>query len=308
MTHLRTDSDFHSQGTRCAGWLYLPEGVTEPPVVIMAHGFAAERTFRLPAYAERFVDRGLAVLLFDYRNFGASDGEPRNLVSPRRHVQDWHAAIAHVRGLPNVRTGKIALWGSSFSGGHVTVVAARDGGIAAIVSQIPFVDGLSTLDTLGLQYTLKALTAGFRDLGRALTFRAPYYVPVVEDPERFGIMNRPDSKPGYLAIVPEESSWRNECPARIVLAASFYRPLSFAGRVTCPAFVLLAEKDTLIPARTVERLAARMPRAELVRVPLGHFDVYVGDAFEETANLEADFLERHLLGKDKTERHDPPET
>ncbi len=294
MAYSRTDSDFMSRGSRCAGWLYLPEGVREPPVVIMAHGFAAERTFRLPAYAEKFADRGLAVFLFDYRNFGGSEGEPRNLVSPRRHLQDWQAAVAHVRGLPNVQREKIALWGSSFSGGHVTVLAARDPGIAAIVSQVPFVDGLSTLDTLGAGYTLKALVSGFRDLGRMITFRSPYCVPVVEDPERFGIMNRPDSKAGYLRILPEESSWKNECPARILLATTFYRPVKLAGRVKCPAFVLLAEKDSLIPAAAVERLAALLPRAELVRVPLGHFDVYTGEAFEETANLEADFLERHL--------------
>jgi hypothetical protein len=60
--------------------------------------------------------------------------------------------------------------------------------------------------------------------------------------------------------------------------------------------VLLAEKDSLIPARAVERFAAKMPRAEVVRVPLGHFDVYLGEPFEETAKLEADFLQRHLLG------------
>ncbi len=291
----RIESDFSSRGTRCSGWLYLPEGVSEPPVVVMAHGFAAEKTFRLPAYAEVFADRGLAVFLFDYRNFGGSDGEPRNLVSPRRHLQDWRAAVSHVRSLPNVRTGKIALWGSSFSGGHVAVVAAGDPGITAIVSQVPFVDGLAALDSLVAAHTLKGLLAGFRDLGRILTFRSPYRVPVVEDPDRFGIMNRPDSKPGYLAIVPEESSWKNECPARILLAVPFYRPVSFASRVKCPALVLLAEKDTLIPTAAVERFAAGMPRAEVVRVPLGHFDVYRGDAFEETAEREADFLERHLL-------------
>lgn len=296
MAYSRTDSDFVSRGTRCSGWLYLPEGVQDPPVVILAHGFAAEKTFRLPAYAEKFVDRGLAVFLFDYRNFGGSDGEPRNLVNPWRHVQDWHAAVAHVRNLSGVCTGKIALWGSSFSGGHVTVVAAKDPGIAAIVSQVPFVDGLSALDALGPAYALKSFLAGCRDLGRILTFRPPYCVPVVEDPEAFGVMNRPDSKPGYLTIVPEDSSWKNECPARILLAFSFYRPLSFASSVKCPAFVLLAEKDSLIPARAVERLAARMRRAEVVRVPLGHFDVYVGEPFEETSKLEADFLEKHLLG------------
>jgi pimeloyl-ACP methyl ester carboxylesterase len=296
MAFSRTDSDFVSRGTRCAGWLYLPDGVTDPPVVIMAHGFAAERTFRLPAYAEKFVERGLAVFLFDYRNFGGSDGEPRNLVNPWRHVQDWQAAIAHVRGLSSVQTEKIALWGSSFSGGHVTVVAAKDPGISAIVSQVPFVDGLSTLDTLGAAQALKATVAGFRDLGRMLTFRSPYCVPVVADPNEFGAMNKPDSKPGYLAIVPEDSTWKNACPARIMLAFSLYRPISFASRVKCPAFVLLAETDSLIPAEAVEKFASRLPRAEVARVPLGHFDVYVGEAFEETVKLEADFLEKHLLG------------
>jgi pimeloyl-ACP methyl ester carboxylesterase len=296
MAYSRIDSDFFSRGTRCAAWLYLPEGVQDPPVVIMAHGFAAERTFRLPAYAEKFAERGLAVFLFDYRNFGGSDGEPRNLVNPWRHVQDWQAAVAHVRGLSNVQTGKIALWGSSFSGGHVTVVAAKDPGISAIVSQVPFVDGMSTVDTLGLAYAMKSMMAGLRDIGRMLTFRRPYCVPVVADPEGFGAMNKPDSKQGYLAIVPEGSAWKNECPARIMLAFPLYRPISFASRVKCPAFVLLAETDSLIPAEAVEKLAARLPLAEVARVPLGHFDVYVGEAFEETSKLEADFLEKHLLG------------
>jgi pimeloyl-ACP methyl ester carboxylesterase len=272
--------------------------MTKPPVVVMAHGFAAERTFRLPAFAEKFVERGLAVFLFDYRNFGGSEGEPRNLVSPRRHLQDWRAAIAHVRGLPEVDRERVALWGSSFSGGHVTVTAAQDPGIAAIVSQVPFVDGLSALDAFGLSYTLKGTLAGLRDLGRVLTFRSPYTVPVVADPDAFGIMNQPDSKPGYLAIVPEGSSWKNECPARILLAVASYRPISFAGKVKCPALVLLAEKDTLIPAEAVERFAAKMPRVEVVRLPLGHFDVYVEEAFEETARLEADFLEKHLRGRE----------
>jgi fermentation-respiration switch protein FrsA (DUF1100 family) len=86
----------------------------------MAHGFGAERTWRLPAFAERFAEHGLATLFFDYRSFGDSDGEPRNLVSPRRHVADWAAAVDHARSLSGVDGDRLALWGTSFWGGPAT--------------------------------------------------------------------------------------------------------------------------------------------------------------------------------------------
>lgn len=73
-------SDFTSGGVRCAADLYLPDSKGSPPVIIMGHGFAAERSFCLPAYAEYFAGQGMAVLLSDYRSFGDSDGEPRQLV------------------------------------------------------------------------------------------------------------------------------------------------------------------------------------------------------------------------------------
>lgn len=292
----RDDLDFLSQGTRCAGWLYRPTGDAKPPLVVMAHGFAAERTFGLPAFAERFASRGLAVFAFDYRNFGASDGMPRNLVNPFRHLQDWEAAVSFVRTLPRVASDRIALWGSSFSGGHVIVTAARNPRIAAIVAQVPFVDGVATLRTLGLGYFFRALAAGTRDLARMVTLRDPYCIPVVSSPDRFAAMNKPDALEGYKALVPPESAWKNECPARILLAAPLYRPISYAAQVRCPALLVAAEKDSLIPVEAVARTAARMPAATLEKVPAGHFDVYVGEWFERVVKIESDFLATHLLG------------
>ena len=290
----RVDSDFMSSGIRCGGWLYSPGGAVKPPVVIMAHGFAAERTFRLPAYAEKFVQRGLAVFLFDYRNFGSSDGEPRNLVNPYRHIRDWKAAIAHVRTLQGIDTSKMALWGTSFSGGHAIVIASSDPEIAAIVAQVPFVDGLSMLK-FGWRYILQGTVAGARDLIRKLTLREPYYMPVVADPGTFAVMNSPDSKPGYLAMVPKDSSWENKCPARICLLISFYRPVRFAHKVKCPALILLAEGETLLPIERTKQTAARMSNGTLVSTSGGHFDPYVGEKFEEVAQIEANFLVKHLL-------------
>jgi len=291
--YTRTDSDFFSKGTRCAAWLYRPAGLTESPLVIMGHGFAAERSFRLPVYAEAFVRKGLSVLLFDYRNFGDSDGEPRNLVNPFRHVADWRAAIAHARSLSGIT--RLALWGSSFGGGHVIVAAARDPEIAAIVAQVPFVDSLSTVAMTTWRNILHGYAAGFRDLLRMLTLRAPYYIPVVAAPDSFAAMNTPECLDGFMGLIPKNSSWENKCPARIAFTMSLYRPRSFANRVRCPVLVVMAEHDSLIDARAVAKTAARMSRSTLLALPCGHFSVYVGEIFEKALQAEADFLCQHLL-------------
>ena len=90
----RIDVEFLSHGTTCRAWLYRPQGSgpqhsAARPCVVMAHGFGATRDASLAPYAERFAAAGLAVLLFDYRHFGASDGEPRQLVSVRRQLDDY---------------------------------------------------------------------------------------------------------------------------------------------------------------------------------------------------------------------------
>jgi len=295
---IRTGSDFLSRGTKCRGWLYRPKGAEHPPVVIMAHGFAAEKTFGLAAYAERFAAEGMAVYVFDYRCFGDSDGQPRNLVSPSHHVQDWKAAVAHVRALPEVDGSRVALWGTSFSGGHVIVAAARDSYIKAIIAQVPYVDSLSSFRKVELKQTMRGLMASCRDIFRLLTFRSPYYIPVVGDPGTLAVLNTPDSKPGYFSIVPEGSSWKNGCPARILLTVPLYRPIAVARKVKCPALIIMAEKDSIIWPGVVEKAAARMQNARLIRMPVGHFDVYIGAWFEKTVQVEIDFLKEHLINAD----------
>jgi len=291
----RIDYNFLSGGLMCAGWLYLPDSKEKPPVVVMAHGFAAERTFRLEAFAERFASEGIAAFVFDYRNFGDSEGEPRNLVSPRRHLQDWESAVQYVKILKEIDGGRIALWGSSFSGGHVLVTASRVPGISAVVSQVPFVDGFATARLLGARFLLKALPEGLRDIVRMLTFREPHYVPVVGKPDELAVMNTADSYDGYMSIVPEGSSWENKCPARILFTASTYRPVRSAPKISCSALIVCAEKDTLIPADAVKRMAGMIKGAQLVTLPVGHFDVYWGDAFEKVVEIESRFLKEHLF-------------
>ncbi len=293
-TFLKVPSNFKSKNIRCSGELYMPEGIDDPPVVIMAHGFGAERSFGLPAYAEIFASNGLAVYLFDYRCFGASGGEPRNYVDQGRHLQDWKSAIDHVRSLPGINTKKIALWGSSFSGGHIIVTAAKDHEISAIVAQVPFVDSVSTTFKLGFKYLMQATPHAIRDLSRVLTFRSPHYVRLIGKPEEFAIMNTPESYSGYSSIVPDETEWENKCPARILLRFALYRPIAMAHKIQCPALIMLGEKDSLIDAKAVEKTAGKIPKGELVKYPFGHFDIYTGDAFKDAVKKQTEFLLKHL--------------
>lgn len=284
---------FESRGVRCAADLLLPDA-DRPPVVVMAHGFGAERAFRLPAYAERFAAAGMAVLLFDYRGFGDSEGTPRQWVDPWRHLQDWQAAIAHVRARSDLDGTRIGLFGSSYSGGHVIVTAARDPGIRAIVAQVPFVDPFTTMWMVGPTFSLRALPHGLYDAARALLGMTPHYVPVVSAHGGLAMLPTPDAYEGVMRIAPADSQWENKCCARIALGFSFYRPASHAARVACPALLMLAERDLLISAAAVTRTAQRMQRAELARFDCGHFDIYHEPVFGQAVSLQTEFLRTHL--------------
>jgi len=295
----RIETEFESAGTRCAAWLFLPESGAEagrPPVVVMAHGFGGQREMRLPEFAERFAACGLAALVFDYRCFGASDGEPRNLIDPRRHLEDWRAAVEHARGLPDVDAGRLALWGTSFSGGHVLAIGSEVSGISAIVSQVPFVG----MDRRGARMPLgtmaRALFAGLRDLARAARGASPYYVPIAGPPEVFAFLNTPDVMDAFQDLVPPGSTWQNRAPARVLFQMLRYQPLRDAATIEAPVLMVAAEDDSLIPVASVEAASKRVPDCELVILPgTGHFEPYTGEVFERVVEREAEFLCKHLL-------------
>lgn len=296
MSFRRADSYFMSRGTRCKGWLYLPEGDEKPPVIVMAPGFACEKDFGPQVFAERFAEQGMAVFLFDYRNFGESEGEPRNLVSYRRHLQDWEAAIAHVNNLVEVNGNKMALWGVSYSGGHVIKLAAKHPELAAILALVPFADGRTYVKTMGFGDMMKATGAGIRDVLQMISFKPPYCIPVVVKPGEFGGLNSLGTYEGYLAQVPKDSSWENKTPARTCLTASFYRPITAAKRVKCSVSIIMGEYDTVIYTPSIRAMAAAIPDCKLSALPMGHFNFYQDEElFERVIKLQSKFLTEKLL-------------
>ena len=103
-----TDVEFAvSDGTVLRGRHYRPAGDRRAPVVVMSHGFGVVLQMALPPVAEAFADAGLGVLLYDHRNLGASDGEPRQEVDPAAQLADARDALSVAQGLPGADPAQI---------------------------------------------------------------------------------------------------------------------------------------------------------------------------------------------------------
>ena len=290
---MREDVSFDSDGVRCAAWLYRPTG-ERPPVVVMAHGLGGVRGMRLDAFAERFTAAGYACLVFDYRHFGDSAGEPRRLIDVDRQLDDYAAAIAFARTLDGVDPRRVVLWGTSFSGGHVLRAAVRDGRVAAVVSQCPFTDGLASTRALPLRAALGVSALAARDLAGAALGRDPVRVTLAAEPGQVGLMASEDALAGYSALLPEGAELGNAVAARVGARIPTYHPGRSAKDVACPLFVAVCDPDTVAPAGATLRHLASAPRATVRRYPYGHFEIYVGDAFEEVVADELAFLAEHV--------------
>lgn len=290
----RADVQFPSSGELISAWLYRPTGEGNPPLVIMAHGLGGIRTMRLDAFAERFAAAGYACLVFDYRNFGDSAGEPRQLLDIGMQLADWAAAVDYAHTLTGVDSRRIVLWGTSFSGGHVIATAARLPGIAAVISQCPFTDGLASARTSN-PLTLPRITAlAVRDLIGARRGKPPVLIPAAGRPGEIALMTTPDAYPGYLRLVPEGATLRNEVAARLALKILTYRPGRLAAKVSCPILFCVCQTDSVAPARATLRHAARAPRGVVKLYPEGHFAIYVDDAFERVVSDQIAFLDDRL--------------
>eukprot|EP00752_Nemacystus_decipiens_P018715 g16779.t1 len=316
----RTVKWFYSKGVRCHAWLYLPTpkdkgegGDTTPklpPIVLMGHGLGSQKDMGLERYAEYFTERGIASFVFDYRTFGGSDGMPRHYVEPWRHVEDYIAALDYIRG-PDlssiIDSSRIALWGTSFSGGHVLNVAAADnvpstmGDIRAIVSQIPHLDGRAaskkSLKERGLAGSLKMAAAVIGDTLRGLLGMQARYVAIVGcDGDTAMMTLSGDGCDNYFAKHPKDTlgGWRNQVCARVGALVGMYSPIKALPKVKAPILFVAAAYDEQCPAEKVREAANQAHDAKLALYQNTHFDMYLGDTFQAILKDMGDHLEEHL--------------
>ncbi len=301
---------FTSKGITCSAW-YIPATSDEfmtsrgRPCIVMATGFGGTKDTGLLDFAEPFSHAGFDAFIFDYRGFGESAGLPRQHVSYINQREDYHAAIAAARSLPLVDRNRIVLWGTSYSGGHVVVVAAQDQKVSAVVSMNPATDGLAALKQVfqygGLKQITTAIGHGIKDLIHAIAQRPPHLIPIVGQPDTAAMISTPGAEESYTSMA--GPTWRNEVCARAALEVSYNRPVTFAKNVTCPTLIQVGSNDQIAPPDPARKTASLIQGpSKLLEYPIDHFDFYTESWHGAVLNDQINFLKKTLAPK--TSKHE----
>ncbi|MEZ0049116.1 dienelactone hydrolase [Mycobacterium sp. MAA66] len=277
-------------------WVYLPDTDRQGPVpvVVMAHGIGGIKAGGLAPFAERFAREGFAAVVFDYRHWGESTGEPRQFLSIRRQLEDYRSALMWARNQEEFDATRIFVWGTSFAGMHIVELAASEPGLAGAIAQCPLVDGPAGLTKIPPTRALRLTAQALADLAGSVFGRRPRYLPISVPPGQFGVIATDDAMVGMDRLDPGDGSWSNEITARSLLDVTVHRPVKHAGNARCPLLMVVAEHDTMAPTRPALSVAANAPRGELYRSRGGHYDVYAGGLdHENVLRVETSFLHRH---------------
>ncbi len=299
---MRRDIEFNTEDrVTLRGWLYLPDDPKgSAPTVVMAHGFSALKENYLDLYAEVYAASGLGALVFDNRNFGASDGEPRQEIDPWQQVRDYRDAITYASGLSEVDEDRIGVWGSSYSGAHVLVIGAIDRRVKCVASQVPLISGHRNARRLIRADIIAAVQDMFNaDRKARFAGEPPGMIAVVSnDPNVPCALPTPDSYEWFTQTAEERApAWRNEVTLRSVEMFMEYEPGSYIEYISpTPLLLVVAAKDHLTVA---EEAIAAYERAlepkKLVLLKGGHFDAYV-KSFDEASGAARDWFVEHLTG------------
>ncbi len=294
------------------GWLMLPVtvGSKKLSVVILSHGMGAQKDMGLEQYGQRFVEAGFAAFIFDYRYFGGSTQfesiRIRNYINPWNHVVDIKTVVkvVHSGALgAAVDGGSIALWGTSFAGGHVLKVAQDLGPsiIRCVISQVPHLDGRLAsrrgIVQRGVLGTLRVAVLAAADVVSQTLGLPPVYVKIAGSSSEVAyMMLSAEQLALYFSKHPAQylGGWRNLAPAGTLGILSLYNPIDFAAEVRVPVLYIGGTEDALCPVELVRSAANRTPNAELLEINTSHFGIYSGEPLQRAMQAMEGFLLKHL--------------
>ncbi|MCF7552291.1 alpha/beta hydrolase [Pseudonocardia sp. WMMC193] len=299
---MRQNVEFRTEdGTVLRGWWYAGEGPGPRPGIVMAHGFSATKEMYLDDFAELFHEAGFDVLVYDNRNLGESDGPVPGEIDPWQQVRDYRDAITWFSGQEGVDAGRIGIWGSSYSGAHVLVVAAIDRRVRCVVSQVPLVTGLQNARRLVRSDFWEGLRAGFDADRRArLAGEAPAMIPVAFEhaPDEPAALPTQDTHDFFFGPIRDRAkTWRNEVTLRSVELFTEYEPHAYLARISpTPLLMVVATGDVLTPCDlAVSAYEQALEPKRLLLLDGGHFDAYVDEAFEISGAAQRQWFTDHLM-------------
>ena len=298
---MRKDIEFKADdGTILRGWHYVPDsGAGKYPTIVMAHGYSAVKEMYLDKFAEKFAAAGLASLVFDNRNFGASDGKIRQEIDPWQQIRDYRDAITFAETLATTDADRIGVWGSSYSGAHVIVVGATDRRVKCVSAQVPLISGHNNAQRLVRADFIAGFQAAMAEDRRArYRGEAPAMVPVVaENPTDPAALPTPDSWVWFTETQKLRApSWRNEVTLLSVEMFMDYEPgayLPFVSPTPLQIVVALGDHLTVADQALAGYEKALHPK-RLITLKGGHFDAYIKD-FEAASGAAVDWFKQHLM-------------
>ena len=247
----RIDVEFGSEGTTIRGWLYRPEGDGPFPAVVLAGGWCYVREIVMPYYAQGFATAGLAALVFDYRNLGVSDGEPRQHLDPWAQIRDYRSALSFLERRDDIDASRLGVWGISYSGGHALILGATDPRVKCLVSQIPVIDGYENMKrahgSIGYRRLWETILQD-----RELRYDKPgerLYIPhaTAEPAQDLGTWPFPETYHTFKALREKEAPlYQNRSTVQSVDLLLEYDVIPFARRIyNTPSLVIVAEGDDI---------------------------------------------------------------
>lgn len=272
-------TSFYSEGSKIAADLYLPDaGAQHMPAVVLAHGFSGVKELLLPAYGKRLSAAGFVTLAFDYRGFGASEGERGRLV-PLEQMADIRNAVTFLQTLPEVNADAIGLWGSSFGGANSLRVAAVDKRVKALVAQLTFGSGTRMVTGKMSPDERQKLTGALKKAReREVTKNRSLRL----SPDQ--LISDDDSKAFFARILREYPTLaETKIPFTLLQHIIEHNPEDEIDKVTCPVLILAADADIVTPPGESQILYDRI-RSEkrLIVLPnCRHYEAYAGEPFEK---------------------------
>jgi cephalosporin-C deacetylase-like acetyl esterase len=296
--------EFKSQGAILRGRLYLPENKSKKsPVVIMAHGFTTTiNGMTADKYADKFRESGFAVLLYDHRNLGISDGEPRQEINFWVQSRGYIDGIDFVITQPEIDTTKVAVWGASLSAREAFLVGSVDERVKAIVNQIPaYGNEFPVEDKDGSLYSFAkktVLSERIMDLPHTVSEQMP-----IVSSDQLGTPSALSEMTAYRWFIEYGgrygTNWKNVVSFSNIETPELFHIGQCAPHIKAPVLMVVAANDEMSGANPdVTRVIFDMitqPK-EWVDIDGGHFGLlyYPSPIFDKSSQAQIDFLNKHF--------------